>query len=525
MKLIIEDDEGRKTIVPFVREEISIGRQEGNTIRLTERNVSRKHAKLVRSNGSVLIEDLGSFNGVKVNGDKIEGKLAVEEGDLIEIGDYDLAIESEETDPPKAKREERDDGRAKTVPSGGPVSGRATTEPGGFRDGGPNDPDGPPRSQATAVIQREASSVPAGPVRDLAPSERPKLVILSGPQSGDEHVIEQSELRIGRTGEDNDLAIDHRSISRNHAKLVLDADGGWRVLDLQSANGLRVNGEDYADAPLATGDELELGHVKLRFIGPGEDDKTPLPRGAKGESTGSGMSPMVWVGGLVVLAALAGGGWFYMNLNKPPAIEPRPPMHLADNNPPPTQPAAPAMPTPPTPPPAPVQKVATPEPKEPREPKEPAEPAEAQEPAAEKPARPVHHPAVEHRAPHKAAEPAPEATPEGENSGDEAAAKPEKPEKNERAEKKARAGESYQEALSLMTAGDLRAAVGKLLHAVTLDPGHADAHKALGICYAKLGQADKGAVHYEQYLKLKPDASDAEQVRSMLQDYYKSQGQ
>jgi len=35
MKLIIEDDEGRKTVVPLVRDEITIGRQEGNTIRLT----------------------------------------------------------------------------------------------------------------------------------------------------------------------------------------------------------------------------------------------------------------------------------------------------------------------------------------------------------------------------------------------------------------------------------------------------------------------------------------------------------
>jgi len=47
-KLIIEDDEGKAVVVPLIREEISIGRQEGNTIRLTERNVSRRHARLVR---------------------------------------------------------------------------------------------------------------------------------------------------------------------------------------------------------------------------------------------------------------------------------------------------------------------------------------------------------------------------------------------------------------------------------------------------------------------------------------------
>ena len=71
LKLIIEDDEGRKTVVPFVRDEITIGRQEGNTIRLTERNVSRRHARLVRQNGHVLVEDLGSYNGIRINGDNI----------------------------------------------------------------------------------------------------------------------------------------------------------------------------------------------------------------------------------------------------------------------------------------------------------------------------------------------------------------------------------------------------------------------------------------------------------------------
>ncbi|HEY8208902.1 MAG TPA: FHA domain-containing protein, partial [Myxococcaceae bacterium] len=78
MKLIIEDDEGRKTVVPFVREEITIGRQEGNTIRLTERNVSRRHARLLRQNGHVVVEDLGSYNGIKINGERIQGQTTVQ---------------------------------------------------------------------------------------------------------------------------------------------------------------------------------------------------------------------------------------------------------------------------------------------------------------------------------------------------------------------------------------------------------------------------------------------------------------
>ena len=41
IKLVISDNEGTTTVVPFARDEISIGRKEGNTIRLTERNISR----------------------------------------------------------------------------------------------------------------------------------------------------------------------------------------------------------------------------------------------------------------------------------------------------------------------------------------------------------------------------------------------------------------------------------------------------------------------------------------------------
>jgi len=66
-KLVIQDDEGKTTVVPLIRDEITIGRKEGNTIRLTERNVSRRHARILRSNNEVQIEDLGSYNGIRVN--------------------------------------------------------------------------------------------------------------------------------------------------------------------------------------------------------------------------------------------------------------------------------------------------------------------------------------------------------------------------------------------------------------------------------------------------------------------------
>jgi pSer/pThr/pTyr-binding forkhead associated (FHA) protein len=93
MKLVIEDEEGRRREVPLDRDEITIGRREDNVVHLPERNVSRLHARLLRRNGEVLLEDLRSANGTRVNGVRIlEGTVPLHSGDVVGIGDYGVAL-------------------------------------------------------------------------------------------------------------------------------------------------------------------------------------------------------------------------------------------------------------------------------------------------------------------------------------------------------------------------------------------------------------------------------------------------
>ena len=92
LRLIIEDEEGATTIVPLGEEEVTIGREPGNTIQLTEQNVSRQHARLHQGSDGWVIEDLESYNGVKVNGVQVEGSVTLNEGDVVQIGDYHLAL-------------------------------------------------------------------------------------------------------------------------------------------------------------------------------------------------------------------------------------------------------------------------------------------------------------------------------------------------------------------------------------------------------------------------------------------------
>jgi predicted component of type VI protein secretion system len=96
MKLVIEDDAGTRTIVPFTAEELTLGRAaEGVTWRLTDRNVSRRHARFTRQGPAVFLEDLGSLTGTWLNGERLTARRRVRPGDLVEIGDYDLVVAPE----------------------------------------------------------------------------------------------------------------------------------------------------------------------------------------------------------------------------------------------------------------------------------------------------------------------------------------------------------------------------------------------------------------------------------------------
>jgi predicted component of type VI protein secretion system len=96
MKLVIEDEAGTRSIVPFAGDSIVVGRgDEGVTFRLAERNVSRRHARFLLQSGAVFVEDLGSLTGTRVNGERISGKRRLRDGDLVQIGDYDLAVLAE----------------------------------------------------------------------------------------------------------------------------------------------------------------------------------------------------------------------------------------------------------------------------------------------------------------------------------------------------------------------------------------------------------------------------------------------
>jgi uncharacterized protein YkwD len=68
------------------------------------------------------------------------------------------------------------------------------------------------------------------------------------------------------TAADNDIVLEHSSVSRRHAIIVRGL-GRFRVRDLDSTNGIRINGRRISGAQrLLPGDELEVGAVRLAVM-------------------------------------------------------------------------------------------------------------------------------------------------------------------------------------------------------------------------------------------------------------------
>ncbi len=236
-KLVIEDDEGKRTVVPLTRDDYTIGRQEGNTIRLTERNVSREHGRLRRrrlgANGGgkddFVLDDKSSYNGLFVNGLRVAETHDLQHGDLIQIGDYRIVLQDDmasAVETPVLPLTNEFDAKA-TVPM-------AT----GFRG------------------------------QDL--TDRPsRFVMLVGPTPGVEFPLDRERLTIGRA-EDSSISVNHNSVSRLHCEVHALGDGRYEIVDKGSSNGVRVNAVELKRSIIEAGDVIELGDVRFKFVGAGQ---------------------------------------------------------------------------------------------------------------------------------------------------------------------------------------------------------------------------------------------------------------
>ncbi len=195
----------------------TIGRSKHNDICVPERHVSRRHAVIHFRDGIFMLSDLGSANGTYVNDRKLDDPFPLAGGDVIRLFVPELQFIAGVTD------EERETASA----------------------------------SGTLIVPSRVN--------------RPHLSITSGIQEGTEFALLADIMTIGRVTAEGafDISLDDRAISRPHARMerLPDSDQ-WRIIDMESANGTRVNGQ-FVDSEsgcvLHDGDVLVLGATMLLF--------------------------------------------------------------------------------------------------------------------------------------------------------------------------------------------------------------------------------------------------------------------
>jgi DNA-binding response OmpR family regulator len=83
--LILREGQGVGTRWVIDRTDMIIGREEDCDIVLPSRQISRNHARIRRSGGRHILEDLGSKNGTFVNGQELTEPYTLQDGDEIQI--------------------------------------------------------------------------------------------------------------------------------------------------------------------------------------------------------------------------------------------------------------------------------------------------------------------------------------------------------------------------------------------------------------------------------------------------------
>ena len=93
---------------------------------------------------------------------------------------------------------------------------------------------------------------------------RASLTVLRGKTSGEEIELAKAHLMIGRSPSAG-LRLEHPSVSHEHALIEVGTDG-FGIRDLDSTNGVSVNGKTIIATELEHGDRIELGDYVLQYV-------------------------------------------------------------------------------------------------------------------------------------------------------------------------------------------------------------------------------------------------------------------
>ena len=226
------------TSFKITKDIISLGRDPNGDVvfESSAAMVSRKHAEIRRQNNEFTINDNGSFNGTLVNEQRISTPTPLYHNDEIQLGLGGPVL--------------RFAAPSRIAPEGANLAGQRSIAVGQMAK--------LPEQKGSQTIAFDIGLI--SQKTPTAQSAQPQL-LMSLAFGG------KNELIVGRN-EASDIKIDGLQISNRHARL-LQANSGIIIEDLNSTNGVYVNGERVSRQVITPNDAVQIGSFLIKVDGAG----------------------------------------------------------------------------------------------------------------------------------------------------------------------------------------------------------------------------------------------------------------
>jgi type III secretion system YscD/HrpQ family protein len=236
-------------------EEWVIGRDpELSDLLIEDLNVSREHAIIKKRDGIYLIHNVSHTRPILVNdveyGRDVEEEIELHEGDRVSIADHVFTFHEGKAPAKRKKKEEAYDEL--------------------FGDlGNVEEPPPPAKEEEGTTYDEIFEETPDGELpMELFQRTRWMLKVFTGPQAGKEISLEPGRpYVIGRDPNQCNIVFHDQSVSHEHAKLTVEADGRMELEDLSSKNKTLVHGKAISGkVALNPGELVTLGTTTFRVI-------------------------------------------------------------------------------------------------------------------------------------------------------------------------------------------------------------------------------------------------------------------
>ncbi|GAA4619037.1 hypothetical protein GCM10023195_85910 [Actinoallomurus liliacearum] len=137
--------------------------------------------------------------------------------------------------------------------------------------------------QAAVEADQDEGPAPDHRAVEALPPDTALLLVRGGPNAGSRFLLDQEMTTVGRHPQ-SDIFLDDVTVSRRHVEFYRRG-GRFSIRDAGSLNGTYVNRERVDEAPLSSGDEVQIGKFRLVYVGNAALESAPAG------SAGAGSPP------------------------------------------------------------------------------------------------------------------------------------------------------------------------------------------------------------------------------------------